>query len=97
MKLILKFGVAALLFAFLAIPSLAEKHQGYIGETEKNLRRYAPSPTPEVKATKTPTGSRIGDIEGESSNDKHRNETTRTNVKDISIPKTIDKSTPSLK
>ena len=96
MKLMLKFGVVALLFAFLAIPSLAEKHQGYIGETEKNLRR-APSPTPEVKATKTPTGSRIGDIEGESSDDKHRDEKTRTNVKDISIPKTMDKSTPSLK
>jgi hypothetical protein len=56
-----------------------------------------PVPYPKVKPPETQTGSRISDIEGESTDDKHRDKKIRTNVKDISIPKDMDKSTPSLK
>src|SRR3989339_1889815 len=85
MKLILKFGLAALLFAFLAVPSLAEKHQsGAVRSPESGKApqakqsgvkdshdRYAPSPAREGTKTQTSKPA-LGDIKGESTDDKHK-------------------------
>jgi hypothetical protein len=62
MKLINKFGLAVLLIAFLAVPSLAEKHHG--GETTHHSESYrkpqaAPSTAPKMQSSHTQTDSRI--------------------------------------
>jgi hypothetical protein len=67
MKLIWNFGLAALLVAFLAVPSLAEKHHG--GGVKDSHDSYAPSPAPKVKQPKTQTGSQAlppSGVKGES-------------------------------
>jgi len=62
MKLINKFGLAALLIVFLAVPSLAQKHHG--GETTQHSKSYkqpqaAPSTAPTMESRGTKTNSRI--------------------------------------
>jgi hypothetical protein len=85
MKLLLKFGLAALLVAFLAVPSLARKAGGEGTSTGKT---YESSKEPEVQpssqervGTKTkkpipPPGAKgdLPEIKGESQDDKHKDE-----------------------
>jgi hypothetical protein len=79
MKLMVKFGLAALLVAFLAVSSLAErKHPS--GETKGTPESYkvpaapspVPTPYPNVEPTKTKTGSRVppSSVKGEASDVK---------------------------
>jgi hypothetical protein len=70
-KLIKKFGLVALLVAFLAVPALAQDHQSK--ETTSPPESYKapqeqPTPAVEVKSPRTQTGSQIlpSGVKGES-------------------------------
>ena len=79
MKLILKFGLVALLATFLSVPALARKHQGKEMTSPPESYKTTPAPPspvpvpyPNVNPPKTQTGSHIVGIEGESTDAKHR-------------------------
>jgi hypothetical protein len=65
MKLIFKFGVAALLTAFLAVPALAEKHSG-AGTTKRSEVKDSHDPYPPSSTTISPIPPAPGASPGES-------------------------------
>ena len=73
MKLILKFGLAALLVALLAVPALAQHHGGGYTRPSESYKEppAAPSPAREVESPKAQRESPSG-VKGESQDDKHK-------------------------
>lgn len=81
MLLINKFVLAALLVAFLAVPSLAQHHGGGTTHPSESYKETpappspTPAPYPNVEQPKTQTSRpAFGDIKGESQDDKHKDE-----------------------
>jgi hypothetical protein len=101
-KIIMKFGLAALLVGLLAVPSIAErKHLG-----QPKYEDYRDSPkvpkTGETlhggqeTSTSTPESSKVTPAAPSPVPVPYPNE-GKVQQQDISIRKTVDKSTPSLK
>ena len=81
MKLILKFGLAALLAAFLAAPALAREHGGGTSHPSESYKAppAAPSPAREAPETQTKRPA-IGEVKGESIDDKHKDQIESLNT-----------------